>query len=87
MLVHSSKQLSKPACPRSILYALKPHFKNVCLNLVINQLHPLGELQRYRMTLSFTKKGRHSLGAIPFFVAEVTAEKEGADCPGASKKL
>lgn len=27
------------------------------------------------------------LGQFLFFVAEVTAEKEGADCPGASKKL
>jgi len=37
--------------------------------------------------LRFTKKGMHSLGAIPFFFAEVAAEKEGAYCPDDSKKL
>lgn len=30
---------------------------------------------------------QHSLGAIPSFAAEVAAVKEGADCPGVSKKL
>lgn len=38
------------------------------------------------MTFSFTKMETHSLGSIPSFVAEVSAVKEGADCPGASKK-
>lgn len=52
-----------------------------------NQLHSLGELLQYGMALSFAKRGTYSLGAVSFFVAEVTAEKEGADCPGASKKL
>lgn len=47
----------------------------------------LGKLQWYGMTLSFTKMGMHSLGAIPSFVAEVTAVKKGVECPGVSKKL
>lgn len=39
MLVHCSKQLLEPACCRSMLYAINPHFKNPSLNLVISCIH------------------------------------------------